>query len=106
MVLLQYADRLAIGLESVIRNVSASTVKAFYDKWYRPENMAVIVVGDFQDCEEIVGLVKEKLQGCQAHTQGESPDVPRQALSVFIDRGLNVLQGAVQALVMALERRG
>lgn len=87
--LLQYADRLAIGLESVIRNVSASTVKAFYDKWYRPENMAVIVVGDFQDCEEIVGLVKEKLEGCQAHTQGESPDVPRQVASfTFINQPL------------------
>ena len=29
----QYADRLPIGLENVIRNVPASTVKAFYDRW-------------------------------------------------------------------------
>lgn len=28
----QYADRLPIGLESVIRNVPAETVKAFYDR--------------------------------------------------------------------------
>lgn len=82
MFLLQYADRLAIGLESVIRNVPASTVKAFYDKWYRPENMAVIVVGDFKDCGEIVDLVKEKLESCQAHTQGESPEVPRQIFRI------------------------
>lgn len=29
----RYADRLPIGLESVIKNVSADTVKAFYDRW-------------------------------------------------------------------------
>jgi predicted Zn-dependent peptidase len=29
----QYADRLPIGLESVIKNVSADTVRAFYDRW-------------------------------------------------------------------------
>ena len=43
---LRYADRLPIGLEKVIKGVTAETVKAFFHKWYRPENMAVIVVGD------------------------------------------------------------
>ena len=33
---LQYADRLPIGLESVIRYVPAETVKAFYDRWSAP----------------------------------------------------------------------
>lgn len=40
--MMQYADRLPIGLESVIRNVPAESVKAFYDRWYRPENMALV----------------------------------------------------------------
>jgi len=43
----QYAERLPIGKESVIRNVPAATVKAFYQRWYRPEHMAVVVTGDF-----------------------------------------------------------
>lgn len=76
---MQYADRLAIGLESVIRNVPASTVKAFYDKWYSPERMAVIVVGDFAECEPIIELVREKLEPCQQHCNGQQPGkVPRQ----------------------------
>ncbi len=41
---MQYAERLPIGLESVIRNVPAETVKAFYDRFYRPENMALVGV--------------------------------------------------------------
>lgn len=44
----KYADRMPIGLESIIRNVSASTVKEFYDRWYHPAHMAVVVVGDFE----------------------------------------------------------
>lgn len=46
---LQYAERLPIGLEKVIRTVSSDTVKRFYQKWYRLQNMAVIAVGDFPD---------------------------------------------------------
>lgn len=42
ILILQYAERLPIGLESVIRGVPAETVKAFYDRWYRPENMALV----------------------------------------------------------------
>lgn len=44
----KYADRMPIGLESIIRNVSASTVKDFYNRWYHPAHMAVVVVGDFE----------------------------------------------------------
>ena len=47
----QYADRLPIGLEKVIREVPASVVKAFYERWYRPQNMAIVAVGDFADTD-------------------------------------------------------
>ncbi|KAJ9183852.1 hypothetical protein P3X46_007658 [Hevea brasiliensis] len=47
----KYADRLRIGLEKVIRTVSAETVKQFYRKWYHLQNMAVIAVGDFSDTQ-------------------------------------------------------
>ncbi|KAE9464478.1 hypothetical protein C3L33_03583, partial [Rhododendron williamsianum] len=50
----KYAERLPIGLEKVIRTVSADTVKQFYRKWYHLHNMAVIAVGDFSDTQ--VGL--------------------------------------------------
>ncbi|MDR1389116.1 MAG: insulinase family protein [Treponema sp.] len=43
----RYAERLPIGLPEIIQNASAATLKNFYKKWYRPDNMAVIIVGDF-----------------------------------------------------------
>ena len=42
-----YANRLPIGLPEVIETAPAERLKGFYKKWYRPENMAVIIVGDF-----------------------------------------------------------
>ena len=42
-----YAQRLPIGLPEVIENAPADRLEGFYRKWYRPENMAIIFVGDF-----------------------------------------------------------
>ncbi|MDR0411027.1 MAG: insulinase family protein [Treponema sp.] len=42
-----YAERMPIGLESVIANAPASLLQNFYQKWYRADNMALIIVGDF-----------------------------------------------------------
>jgi zinc protease len=42
-----YADRLPIGLPEIIENAPPERLEGFYRKWYRPENIAVIIVGDF-----------------------------------------------------------
>ncbi len=42
-----FNQRFPIGIDSVIKNADQNLLKAYYDKWYRPDNMALIVVGDF-----------------------------------------------------------
>ncbi|GHU71369.1 peptidase M16 [Spirochaetia bacterium] len=42
-----YADRLPIGLPEIIENAPAQRLADFYQRWYRPDNMALIIVGDF-----------------------------------------------------------
>ncbi len=42
----KYADRLPIGKIDIIKNFPYDTLRAFYRDWYRPDLMAVIVVGD------------------------------------------------------------
>lgn len=42
----QYAERLPIGDPEIINNASYETVKRYYKDWYRPDLMAVVVVGD------------------------------------------------------------
>jgi zinc protease len=44
-----YEDRLPIGKEEVIKNSSYENIRDFYNTWYKPENMAVIVVGDIDE---------------------------------------------------------
>lgn len=41
-----YADRLPIGKEHTLKTFSYDALKRFYRDWYRPELMAVVVVGD------------------------------------------------------------
>ena len=43
----RYAERLPIGQPDVLRTASVERLKQFYKDWYRPDLMAVIVVGDF-----------------------------------------------------------
>ncbi|XVF49053.1 hypothetical protein PTKIN_Ptkin03bG0238000 [Pterospermum kingtungense] len=54
----KYAERLPIGLEKVIQTVSSETLKRFYQKWYHPQNMAVIAVGDFAETKSVVELIR------------------------------------------------
>ena len=41
-----YADRLPIGTPEVLKSFPRQRLLDFYRKWYRPDQMAVIVVGD------------------------------------------------------------
>ena len=43
----KYGVRLPIGLPEVLKSAPRDTLVRFYKDWYRPENMAVIAVGDF-----------------------------------------------------------
>ncbi len=42
----RYAERLPIGKIDIIKSFPYDTLRAFYKTWYRPDLMAVIVVGD------------------------------------------------------------
>ncbi len=53
----RYAQRLPIGQEAIIRNGSHDALRRFYKDWYRPDLMAVVVVGDL-DAKEAERLVK------------------------------------------------
>jgi zinc protease len=43
----RYAERLPIGLAETLKKAPREALVRYYKDWYRPENMSVIVVGDF-----------------------------------------------------------
>ncbi|MCX6322372.1 MAG: insulinase family protein [Bacteroidia bacterium] len=53
----KYAERLPIGKVDVIKSFPYDTLRAFYKSWYRPDLMAVVVVGDIDP-----GLAEEKVK--------------------------------------------
>ncbi|MBS1663044.1 MAG: insulinase family protein [Bacteroidetes bacterium] len=42
----RYAERIPIGLDTVLEHSNPSQIRRFYHDWYRPDLQAVIVVGD------------------------------------------------------------
>ncbi len=43
----RYAERTPIGLPEVIETAPVEELRAYYERWYRPDLMAVVAVGDF-----------------------------------------------------------
>jgi zinc protease len=54
----RYAERLPIGKKEVVENASVETIQRYYARWYRPDNLAVVVVGDV-DAKQI----EDRLRG-------------------------------------------
>jgi zinc protease len=42
----RYAERLPIGTPEILRTFTPQRLRDFYETWYRPDRMAVSVVGD------------------------------------------------------------
>ena len=58
----KYGYRFPIGLMSVIDGCKPETLRAYYRKWYRPDNQAIIIVGDV-DVNHIEAKIKELFSG-------------------------------------------
>ena len=55
----KYVDRLPIGLVPIIESLSREQFLSFYQKWYRPDLMAIVAVGDF-DAAAIEQSIRER----------------------------------------------
>lgn len=61
-----YAERLPIGLPEVIMGAPAERLAAFYRRWYRSDNMALILVGDFDGAKLEASLAEHFRIGAPA----------------------------------------
>ena len=55
----KYAERLPIGKPEVLKSFAPDRLRAFYTTWYRPDRMAVVVVGDI-DPPQIEAAVRSE----------------------------------------------
>jgi zinc protease len=69
-------QRLPIGETDVLRTADRALLKGFYDRWYRPDNMALVIVGDM-DIKKTENLIKKTFSNLQPRieTKQESGDI-------------------------------
>ena len=72
----RYAERLPIGKVEVIEKAPVSALKRYYEKWYRPDLMAVVVVGDL-DMDRAEALIRKNFEKIvRPATAPDRPDWP------------------------------
>ena len=65
-----YDGRAPIGTVEAIQAMTSERLRAFYDAWYRPDDAAVIVVGDI-DPDAVLEQIKARFGGL--HPRGTAP---------------------------------
>jgi len=85
-----YAERLPIGDMDIVNNAPYDALKRYYKDWYRPDLMAVIVVGDI-DVAKIEAQIKtlfgdiKPVEDARDRTQFEVPMHDETVVSVVSD---------------------
>lgn len=69
-----YPRRTPIGDMDIVQGANRKLLKGYYDKWYRPDNMAVIVVGDI-DPKSIKSLLNKYLSPVTKKKKHKKADI-------------------------------
>ncbi len=85
----KYLDRIPIGSEESIKNITRDELITFYKKWYQPQNMAIIVVGDIEpvQLEKLISAKFSSLKPVEeiSNTEYQIPLVEKQDVINFDD---------------------
>ncbi len=73
-----YEGQAPIGTEAAIESTVSEPLRRFYDDWYRPDNVAVVVVGDI-DAATIEEGIAERFGA--ATSRGAAPERPELVVS-------------------------
>jgi zinc protease len=85
-----YEDRQPIGTDTAIKAMTPTLLRRFYDTWYRPDNAAIMIVGDI-DTEEIESEIRDRFESLTARgtsTPRADPKLPVYGVptaKVFVD---------------------
>jgi len=88
----RYAERMPIGKIDVLQNFPYDTLRAFYRSWYRPDLMAVVVVGDIDPAlaenkiKEYLGRIPKPVNAPE-RIESPVPDNSDPLISIVTDRG-------------------
>ncbi len=84
----QYADREPIGTDLAIKAMTPELLRRFYDTWYRPDNAALMVVGDI-DVDQIESEIRDRFENVTA--RGDATPRTEPTLGAFDKPAATVL---------------
>lgn len=76
----EYARRSPLGSDNAIKSMTSVPLREFYDTWYRPDNAAVVVVGDI-DVDKVEQMVRGRFEAMEP--RGGSVPRPQLQLGQF-----------------------
>jgi zinc protease len=81
----RYAERLPIGTPEVLKSFPRQRLVDFYRKWYRPDRMAVVVVGDIEvdAAQKMVEQRFGSIPAAKAPPDNVDRDVPLRSETTF-----------------------
>jgi zinc protease len=75
--------RFPIGQKAILRKIDSAMLRRFYDTWYRPERMILVMVGDFKS-DSVIPLIEEGF----GVLHGRGPVKPLPSIGHFAHRGI------------------
>lgn len=90
----KYGERMPIGLMSIVNSFKPQTLQDYYEKWYRPDNQAIIVVGDVdvdrteKEIHQLFGNIATPENAAQVVDE-PVPDTPQPIVVVDKDKEMS-----------------
>ncbi len=96
----KYGERMPIGLMSVIDNFKPATLRAYYEKWYRPDLQGIVIVGDI-DPDKVEASIRRIFDGIRMPdhpARYETYPVPDNPEAIYIvDKDKEIQQPVIEA---------
>ncbi|WP_300458528.1 M16 family metallopeptidase [Desulfobacula sp.] len=61
-----FNQRFPIGIDTLLKTADRDLLKAYYDQWYRPDNMVLIVVGDIET-QTVLPMIEKRFSRLRPH---------------------------------------
>ena len=70
-----YGTQTTIGTQAHLKNPSITNIKNYFNKWYRPNNVAICMAGDF-DPDKVIGVIYQYFGNWQPGADVRQPEFP------------------------------
>ncbi len=70
-----YGTQTTIGTQEHLKNPSIVNIKNYFNKWYRPNNVAICMAGDFNP-DEVIAIIDKYFGGWQPGDDVKQPEFP------------------------------